>query len=164
MGTHCRARQDRGRSPLVLGFNNGRLLPAVVPFAHREPKNVQLHDTLESAKATGFRPCKRCNPDGPSIEWENAALVAKACRLIEESEEEPSLEELAEAVGRSPELFPPHVQGRHRGDAEGICRRPSCKEGAPGTGLGQQRHRGDLRCRLQFQRTLLREVDRTCSA
>jgi AraC family transcriptional regulator of adaptative response/methylated-DNA-[protein]-cysteine methyltransferase len=28
------------------------------------PKNVQLHDTLEAARATGFRPCKRCKPDG----------------------------------------------------------------------------------------------------
>ena len=69
------------------------------------PKNVQLHDTLESAKATGFRPCQRCNPDGPSIEAENAALVARACRIIEESEEEPSLEALANAVGRSPSYF-----------------------------------------------------------
>jgi AraC family transcriptional regulator of adaptative response/methylated-DNA-[protein]-cysteine methyltransferase len=68
-------------------------------------KNVQLHDTLESAKATGFRPCKRCNPDGPSIECDNAAVVAKACRIIEESEEEPSLEKLADAVGRSPGYF-----------------------------------------------------------
>ncbi len=31
------------------------------------PKNVQLHDSLESARATGFRPCKRCKPDQPSI-------------------------------------------------------------------------------------------------
>jgi AraC family transcriptional regulator, regulatory protein of adaptative response / methylated-DNA-[protein]-cysteine methyltransferase len=69
------------------------------------PKNVQLHDSLESARATGFRPCKRCNPDGPSIEAENAALVARACRIIQESEEEPSLEELANAVGRSPSYF-----------------------------------------------------------
>src|SRR4051812_6815143 len=64
------------------------------PSRLANPENVQLHDTLESARATGFRPCKRCNPDGPSIEAENAALVAKACRIIEESEEEPSLEEL----------------------------------------------------------------------
>src|SRR5215468_703274 len=75
------------------------------PSRTANPKNVQLHDTLESAKATGFRPCKRCNPDGPSIEAENAALVAKACRIIEESEEEASLEVLAAAVGRSPTYF-----------------------------------------------------------
>ena len=75
------------------------------PSRIANPKNVQLHGTLESAKATGFRPCKRCNPDGPSIEYENAALVAKVCRIIEESEEEPSLQELADAIGRSPSYF-----------------------------------------------------------
>jgi AraC family transcriptional regulator of adaptative response/methylated-DNA-[protein]-cysteine methyltransferase len=68
-------------------------------------KNVQLHDTLAATKATGFRPCKRCNPDGISIEEENAAIIAQACRLIEESEEEPSLNGLAAAVGRSPSYF-----------------------------------------------------------
>src|SRR5262249_10870097 len=75
------------------------------PSRAADPRNVQLHDTLESARRTGFRPCKRCNPDGPSIEVENAALVERACRIIEESEEEPSLEALAGAVGRSPSYF-----------------------------------------------------------
>jgi AraC family transcriptional regulator of adaptative response/methylated-DNA-[protein]-cysteine methyltransferase len=75
------------------------------PSRTANPKNVQLHDSLESAKATGFRSCRRCNPDGPSIEAENAVLVAQACRIIEESEEEPSLEELADAIGRSPSYF-----------------------------------------------------------
>src|ERR1700710_55515 len=75
------------------------------PSRTANPKNVQLHDTLESAKATGFRSCKRCNPDGRSLECENAALVAKACRLIEEREEEPSLNDLADAVGRSASYF-----------------------------------------------------------
>ena len=69
------------------------------------PKNVLLHDNLESARATGLRPCKRCNPEGPSTESENAAIVAKACRIIEGSEEEPSLEDLAAAVGRSSSHF-----------------------------------------------------------
>ena len=75
------------------------------PSRAANPKNVQLHDTLEDAKATGFRPCKRCSPDGPSVDAENAALVAKACRLIENSEEEPSLNDLASAVERSPSHF-----------------------------------------------------------
>ncbi|WP_292137389.1 Ada metal-binding domain-containing protein, partial [Mesorhizobium sp.] len=35
--------------------------------------------TLQQAKATGFRPCRRCNPDGPSLEAANAAMVADAC-------------------------------------------------------------------------------------
>jgi AraC family transcriptional regulator of adaptative response/methylated-DNA-[protein]-cysteine methyltransferase len=75
------------------------------PSRTANPKNVQLHDTLADAKATGFRPCKRCHPDGLSIDAENAALVARACRLIEQSEEEPSLNVLAEAVGRSASYF-----------------------------------------------------------
>jgi AraC family transcriptional regulator of adaptative response/methylated-DNA-[protein]-cysteine methyltransferase len=75
------------------------------PSRAANAKNVQLHDSLEGAKATGFRPCKRCNPDGLSANAENVALVAKVCRIIEESEEEPSLEELSEAAGRSPSYF-----------------------------------------------------------
>src|SRR3984957_1975592 len=75
------------------------------PSRSANPENVQLHDTVEEARATGFRPCKRCNPDGLSVDAENVAIVARACRLIEESEEEPSLADLAEAVGRSPSYF-----------------------------------------------------------
>lgn len=75
------------------------------PSRVANPGNVQLHATLGEAKATGFRPCLRCNPDGPSIETENAALVARACRIIEASEEPPSLAELADEIGRSPGYF-----------------------------------------------------------
>jgi AraC family transcriptional regulator of adaptative response/methylated-DNA-[protein]-cysteine methyltransferase len=75
------------------------------PSRTPNPKNVRIHDSLESARATGLRPCKRCNPEAPSIERENAALVAKACRIIEQSEDELSLEQLADAVGRSPSYF-----------------------------------------------------------
>jgi AraC family transcriptional regulator of adaptative response/methylated-DNA-[protein]-cysteine methyltransferase len=75
------------------------------PSRTANPKNVQLHESLEAAKATGFRSCKRCNPDGLSIEAENAAIVGQSCRLIEQSEEELSLNEIAEAVGRSPSYF-----------------------------------------------------------
>src|SRR6202795_3289305 len=75
------------------------------PSRAANPKNVQMHVTLADAKATGFRPCKRCHPDEPSIDAENVAIVARACRLIEESEEEPSLNALAKAVGRSASYF-----------------------------------------------------------
>ena len=75
------------------------------PSRLANPRNVQLHDSLQSAQATGFRPCRRCNPDRPSIEAGHAVLVAKACRIIEEREEEPSLAQLADAVGCSPSHF-----------------------------------------------------------
>jgi AraC family transcriptional regulator, regulatory protein of adaptative response / methylated-DNA-[protein]-cysteine methyltransferase len=78
---------------------------ASCPSRRANPKNVQLHDTLEAAKATGFRPCRRCNPDGSSIAGKNAAIVARACRLIEENEEIPALNDLAKAVRRSPSHF-----------------------------------------------------------
>jgi AraC family transcriptional regulator of adaptative response/methylated-DNA-[protein]-cysteine methyltransferase len=86
-------------------FTTGVYCRPSCPSRTANPANVQLHDTLESARATGFRPCKRCNPDGPSLADENAALVAKAYRMIDASEQEPSLEALAHAVGRSPSYF-----------------------------------------------------------
>lgn len=75
------------------------------PSRAANPENVQLHDTIEAARATGFRPCKRCKPDGLSVDAEIAAIVAKTCRLIEKSEEEPSLIQLATAAGLSPSHF-----------------------------------------------------------
>ena len=75
------------------------------PSRNANPKNVTLHDSLESAKATGFRACKRCKPDGASQQALHAALVAKACRLIERSETPPSLTALSKAVGLSASHF-----------------------------------------------------------
>jgi AraC family transcriptional regulator of adaptative response/methylated-DNA-[protein]-cysteine methyltransferase len=75
------------------------------PSRRANPKNVTLHDDLPSAKATGFRACRRCNPDGASQDDQNAARVAKACRLIGQSEEAIPLERLAKAVGLSASYF-----------------------------------------------------------
>ncbi|CCT60879.1 bifunctional DNA-binding transcriptional regulator/O6-methylguanine-DNA methyltransferase Ada [Acetobacter pasteurianus] len=75
------------------------------PSRTPKPDNVTLHDTLESARSSGCRPCKRCNPDGCSTEAANAALIEQACRLIEMSETPPSLDELAQAVELSPGYF-----------------------------------------------------------
>jgi AraC family transcriptional regulator of adaptative response/methylated-DNA-[protein]-cysteine methyltransferase len=75
------------------------------PSRTANPRNVALHGSLAEAKATGFRPCKRCNPDGPSVDVENAAIIAKACRLIEDSEEVPSLTSLAKAANLSTSYF-----------------------------------------------------------
>ena len=45
------------------------------PSRIANPQNVRLHDTLESAKATGFRPCKRCKPESAALE--QTILAAK---------------------------------------------------------------------------------------
>src|ERR1700761_317004 len=58
------------------------------PSRLANPGNVQLHNSVESATAPASGPCKHCNPDGEPTEVENAALVAKACRIIEAREDE----------------------------------------------------------------------------
>jgi AraC family transcriptional regulator of adaptative response/methylated-DNA-[protein]-cysteine methyltransferase len=65
------------------------------------PENVRFHTTREEAEKAGLRPCKRCKPNQPSLVEQHAAKVTKACRLIEESEKAPSLEELANHAGMS---------------------------------------------------------------
>jgi len=75
------------------------------PSRGANPENVAFHETLEAARATGFRPCKRCNPDGASLDAENAILLAKACRMIEQSEEPVRLAKLADAAELSPGYF-----------------------------------------------------------
>ena len=71
--------------------------------ARRE--NVAFHDSIEAAQAAGFRPCKRCKPDQASLAERNALAVAKACRMIEETEEIPSLDDLAAQAEMSPFHF-----------------------------------------------------------
>lgn len=69
------------------------------------PENVQFHATCEDAERAGFRPCKRCKPDQLSQETRQAALVTAACRILENEEGAPSLEELAGRVGLSAHYF-----------------------------------------------------------
>ncbi|WP_042701366.1 bifunctional DNA-binding transcriptional regulator/O6-methylguanine-DNA methyltransferase Ada [Azospirillum sp. B506] len=69
------------------------------------PENVVFYTSNAEAEQAGFRPCKRCRPDGPSQSVRRAEAVAAACRLIEEAEEVPHLEELAAAAGMSPHHF-----------------------------------------------------------
>ncbi len=71
--------------------------PARVP----RPENVRFHDTRDAAEAAGFRPCKRCKPDQPTLLEQHAARVTDACRLIETSPHVPTLEELAARAGLS---------------------------------------------------------------
>ena len=69
------------------------------------PENVRFYATREEAEKAGFRPCKRCRPDRPSLLEEHAALVTQACRTIETSLNSPSLENLAIEAGMSPFYF-----------------------------------------------------------
>lgn len=65
------------------------------------PENIEFHETIEDAEKAGFRACKRCKPGGLSLSEQNAATIAKLCRLIEKSEAPPSLDMLAKFAGMS---------------------------------------------------------------
>jgi AraC family transcriptional regulator of adaptative response/methylated-DNA-[protein]-cysteine methyltransferase len=67
--------------------------------ARRE--NVAFHASPAAAEKAGFRPCRRCRPNEPALAERQAEAVAKACRLIEQAEEMPSLTALAKAAGMS---------------------------------------------------------------
>ena len=65
------------------------------------PENVSFYATSEEAQEAGFRPCKRCRPDCSTVIDPYALRVTQACRIIEESEITPTLQELARQLGMS---------------------------------------------------------------
>lgn len=68
-------------------------------LARRE--NVRFHATRADAEQAGYRPCKRCRPDQPSLTEQYATMVAAACRQIESAETAPDLDTLAQLAGLS---------------------------------------------------------------
>ncbi len=73
----------------------------------RRPRwgNVRFHSTCADAEQAGFRPCRRCQPNETPRAERNVQAIARACRLIEETDEEPSLDELAASAGLSRSHF-----------------------------------------------------------
>jgi AraC family transcriptional regulator of adaptative response/methylated-DNA-[protein]-cysteine methyltransferase len=68
-------------------------------------ENVRFFVSAGEAERAGFQPCKRCQPDRPSAERRQAEAVAKACALIEASEEKPNFDDVARAAGMSRHHF-----------------------------------------------------------
>ncbi|WP_198088145.1 bifunctional DNA-binding transcriptional regulator/O6-methylguanine-DNA methyltransferase Ada [Variovorax sp. E3] len=73
----------------------------------RLPKreNVEFFDSAEAAEAAGYRGSRRAHGDQTRAAAERAALVARACRMIEASETPPPLDDLAVEMGMSPFHF-----------------------------------------------------------
>ena len=112
------ALSDDGRWEAVLGRDvrfDGQFYYAVkttgiycrpsCPAKRPRRNHVSFHISPLAAERAGFRPCKRCRPHRISSSLARAALISKACRLIEDSDDLPSLSSLAEAVGLSPHHF-----------------------------------------------------------
>ncbi|UCJ17145.1 bifunctional DNA-binding transcriptional regulator/O6-methylguanine-DNA methyltransferase Ada [Pseudomonas sp. MM211] len=72
------------------------------PARRPRRENVSFHATPAQAEAAGYRPCKRCTPQGSSPAEQLDALVAAACRLLDEADKPPTLVELAARIGLSP--------------------------------------------------------------
>lgn len=68
-------------------------------LARRE--HVRFHATPADAEQAGYRPCKRCRPDQPSLTEQYATMVAAVCRQIESAETVPDLDTLAQLAGLS---------------------------------------------------------------
>lgn len=69
------------------------------------PENVSFHPDCAAAEQAGFRPCKRCRPNQPPQQARHAAIVQRACHLIDTAESAPALATLARDAGLSPFHF-----------------------------------------------------------
>jgi AraC family transcriptional regulator of adaptative response/methylated-DNA-[protein]-cysteine methyltransferase len=69
---------------------------------HPSRANVRFFANGNEARDFGLRPCLRCRPDEVAAD---EAGIARAIALIEQAEEPPSLEQLAQAAGYSPFHF-----------------------------------------------------------
>lgn len=67
--------------------------------------HVVFFDSPAAARAAGYRPCRRCRPEEPSLRSRHTDGIARACRRIEAAEAPQSLEELARDAGLSPYHF-----------------------------------------------------------
>jgi AraC family transcriptional regulator of adaptative response/methylated-DNA-[protein]-cysteine methyltransferase len=64
-------------------------------------ENVRFHLTCQDAEKAGFRPCKRCRPNQPTLATQHALTIEKACRTIAEADELPNLDSVAASSGMS---------------------------------------------------------------
>src|SRR5258705_5844469 len=68
----------------------------VCPSRLPRRENTRFFADCDAAERAGFRACKRCHPRAPARAEQRAASVAAACRVIEQAEEPPSLDALAD--------------------------------------------------------------------
>jgi len=97
-------RRDRSWDGRVIGAvkTTGIYCKPSCPARRPKREHVEFFADAASALAAGYRACLRCRPDDIGRDRE---AVAKAVRLIEQSEEAPNLTDLAAAVGYAPHHF-----------------------------------------------------------
>ena len=97
-------RRDRSWDGRVIGAvkTTGIYCKPSCPARRPKREHVEFFASADEARAAGYRSCLRCRPDEVGRDRE---AVAKAVRIIEQSEEAPGLAQLAAAVGYAPHHF-----------------------------------------------------------
>ena len=97
-------RRDRRWDGRVIGAvaTTGIYCKPSCPARRPKREHVVFYATPEDARAAGYRSCRRCKPDEVGRDRE---AVAKAVKVIEQSEETPTLAEVSAAVGYAPHHF-----------------------------------------------------------
>lgn len=75
------------------------------PSRPARPENLRFFDNPAAAEQAGYRACKRCRPQDASTQTQQQQRVAELCRLIEQAEQPPSLQQLAEQANLSPQYL-----------------------------------------------------------
>ncbi len=93
-------RDEKADGTFVYGVCSTRIFcrPSC-PSRRPQRHNARFFTRLEDAIEAGFRPCKRCRPDGENLQIER---VRQACRLLETCDCAPSLAALGREIGVSP--------------------------------------------------------------
>jgi AraC family transcriptional regulator, regulatory protein of adaptative response / methylated-DNA-[protein]-cysteine methyltransferase len=97
-------RRDRSWDGRVIGAvkTTGIYCKPSCPARRPKREHVEFFTDASSARDAGYRACLRCRPDDIGRDRE---AVAKAVRLIEQSEEAPNLTDLAAEVGYAQHHF-----------------------------------------------------------
>ena len=97
-------RRDRSWDGRIFGAvkTTGIYCKPSCPARRPKREHVKFFASGEEARAGGYRACLRCKPDEVGRDRE---AVAKAVKLIASSEEIPTLDQLATAVGYAPHHF-----------------------------------------------------------
>src|SRR5438874_1210783 len=97
-------RRDRSWDGRVIGAvkTTGVYCKPSCPARRPKREHVIFYSSGEEARVAGFRACLRCKPDEVG---RDRGAVAQAVKILEASEEPPTLSELAEAVGYAPHHF-----------------------------------------------------------
>ena len=99
------------------------------PSRRPRREHVRFHSSCEEAENAGFRACRRCRPNEPSLAERHALAVARACRLIETAEEIPDLDTLADAAGHEPVPLPTGSSRRPPGAGPAATPPPTARTG-----------------------------------